>query len=380
MEMEKKERKRVVAKIKMQNQAFMLLPLLFFMLIDNWFPYDRAFLYTVIFSITVLAIYWFAYQDKMYYMFFLPATIVLALYAVFLLFGFQSLLYYYSPAFLEMLFVIVATAILGMRRRSINRIRKSTVSSIVKNMKMNNAREFFRVEQIIIALFTFHIFLMFFFKIIPQEGIGYKTNTFLYRYLPVLLCVLVIVYEQIRMWLMRKSLHNEEWLPILDDKGSVIGNVARSVSSVNPGRYRHPAIRVVLLYKGMLYLVKRPKDDYSSPDTLDFPLRGVIGFRKNVNMVLEELLAPFGGREKLKPRYLMRYNFENKRVKQTISLFVLTIRSEELLGEFQALGGKLWTEKQIEENLGKGVFSDYLEQEFPYLQNTILLAERICAE
>ena len=37
--------------------------------------------------------------------------------------------------------------------------------------------------------------------------------------------------------------------------------------------------------------------------------------------------------------------------------------------------GKLWTSKQIEENLNQGIFSDYFAQEFEYLQNTILLAE-----
>ena len=40
--------------------------------------------------------------------------------------------------------------------------------------------------------------------------------------------------------------------------------------------------------------------------------------------------------------------------------------------------GKLWTSKQIEENLGSGVFSEYFEQEFAYLQNTVLLAENFC--
>ena len=37
--------------------------------------------------------------------------------------------------------------------------------------------------------------------------------------------------------------------------------------------------------------------------------------------------------------------------------------------------GKLWSVRQIEENLGHGVFSEYFEKEFPYMKNTILLAE-----
>lgn len=65
-------------------------------------------------------------------------------------------------------------------------------------------------------------------------------------------------------------------------------------------------------------------------------------------------------------------------MKHFIHLHVVCVRSEEELGQFGLSGGKLWTSKQIEENLGSGIFSEYFEQEFPYLQNTVLLAENIC--
>ena len=54
---------------------------------------------------------------------------------------------------------------------------------------------------------------------------------------------------------------------------------------------------------------------------------------------------------------------------------MLIIRSEKMMNIVKREGGKLWTGKQIEENMGKGLFSEYFEQEFNYLQNTVLLAE-----
>jgi hypothetical protein len=36
----------------------------------------------------------------------------------------------------------------------------------------------------------------------------------------------------------------------------------------------------------------------------------------------------------------------------------------------------LWSERQIEDNMGTGIFSECFELEFEYLKNTVLLAHR----
>ena len=72
---------------------------------------------------------------------------------------------------------------------------------------------------------------------------------------------------------------------------------------------------------------------------------------------------------------MLNYTFENDKVKHMVNLYVLIIRSEKMMNIVKREGGKLWTGKQIEENMGKGLFSEYFEQEFNYLQNTVLLAE-----
>ena len=43
--------------------------------------------------------------------------------------------------------------------------------------------------------------------------------------------------------------------------------------------------------------------------------------------------------------------------------------------QMQQAGGTLWTAKQIKENMGKSLFSAYFEKEYPYLQNTVMLAD-----
>lgn len=94
-----------------------------------------------------------------------------------------------------------------------------------------------------------------------------RTERFLYRELGLVIGVLVIVYEQIRLSLMQGSLKKEMWVPVLNDNGKVIGCIARSVSRSLPKKYYHPIVRIAVVYNGMLYLVRRSKDEFVSPDT-----------------------------------------------------------------------------------------------------------------
>ena len=162
------------------------------------------------------------------------------------------------------------------------------------------------------------------------------------------------------------------------NKGKVIGCIARSVSRSLPKKYYHPIVRIAVIHNGMLYLMKRSKDAFVSPDTIDYPFHSYVLFRHSIESTVRESVGELAEQQDVNPRFLIRYTFENEKVKHLVSLYVICLRTEEQLSQCKRAGGKLWTAKQIEENLQSGVFSEYFEQEFSYLQNTILLAENFC--
>ena len=139
-------------------------------------------------------------------------------------------------------------------------------------------------------------------------------------------------------------------------------------------------VRVAVVHQGMLYLVKRGKKSFVSPDTIDYPFCSYVLFKHTIEATACETMGELGKKDDLKPRFLIRYTFENDKVKHMVNLFVVCVRSEELMEKIKRPSGKLWTTKQIEENLGAGVFSEYFEQEFGYLQNTILYAEKFLSD
>ena len=132
---------------------------------------------------------------------------------------------------------------------------------------------------------------------------------------------------------------------------------------------------MALLYQGMIYLVKRSSEDFVSPNTLDHPLHGYMLFRHSHADTLRAMLGPLADDPLIEPHCLIRYTFETHRVKHLVFLYTIRLETEAQLAAVKQAGGKLWTAKQIKENMGKSLFSAYFEKEYPYLQNTVMLAD-----
>lgn len=362
----------------LDNQAIGLLPLLLFMFLDNYFSYLLSFVIGVTFCLVCVFLFRALRKDKVYQFMLLPSAGTLVLYSLFLCLRLEPVLFIYSPLITEVLLVVVL-AIIGFTKHSVlRRIRYSKDPTYKRTQLRMILNEFYFLAQLVQSLYTLHLFMILFYSILPETMQGMRMERFLYRELGLVIGALVIIYEQIRLSLMNGSLKKEMWLPVLNDKGKVVGCIARSVSRSLPKKYYHPVVRVAVIYNGMLYLVKRPKDGFVSPDTVDYPLRNYVLFRHSIESTLKEMLGSLARDKSIMPRFLIRYTFENEKVKHLVFLYVICLRTEEQLGLLKRRGGKLWTPKQIQENLDSGVFSAYFEQEFPYLQNTILLAESLC--
>lgn len=358
----------------LDNQALGLLPLLLFMFLDNYFSYLLSFIIGITFCFVCIFLYQVLSKDKVYQFLLLPSGVTLVIYSIFLCLKLEPVLFIYSPLITEILLVVVLT-IIGFSRRAVQKkIRTSSRPTYKRTLLRTTLNEFYFIAQLVQNLYTLHLFIILVYSILPDTMQSAQTERFLYRELGVLIGVLVILYEQVRLSLMQGSLKKEMWLPVLNDGGKVVGCIARSVSRTLPKKYYHPIVRVAVMYNGMLYLIKRGKDAFVSPETIDYPFHSYVLFRHSIENTVNESVGELIEKD-VTPRFLIRYTFENEKVKHLVSLYVICLRSEEQLDLCKKAGGKLWTSKQIEENLQSGIFSEYFEQEFSYLQNTILLAE-----
>ena len=98
-----------------------------------------------------------------------------------------------------------------------------------------------------------------------------------------------------------------------------------------PKKYYHPVVRVAVIYQGMLYLVNRGKKSFVSPDTIDYPFYSYVLFRHSIESTVRETMGGLGEKEDVMPRFLIRYTFENEKVKHLVNLYVMCVRSEKVM-------------------------------------------------
>lgn len=360
----------------LNNQALGIIPLLLAIFLDLYFTsYFMALVIGLLFCLVAL-IFFFRPQKGNYFQFLLlPATITLILYCVFLFLNIKPVLYDNSPLIAEMLLVVVL-AFAGFTRRAVlYRVRHSSLPPQKRTLIRASLDEAYFIGQVLQNLYTLHLFSILIYIHLPESMKSVGAENMLYRHLGLLIGVMVIIYGHLRMHVMHGKLKKEVWLPVLNETGRVVGSMARSVSRSSSKKYFHPIVRVAVVYNGMLYLSKRGSDEYISPGLLDFPFYKYVLFRHSIEGTLKDAIGQFAEDKLIKPRFTIRYTFENDKVKHLVSLYVLNLSSEDQLKQMS--DGKLWTPAQIQGNINSNIFSEYFEKEFPYLQNTILLAESV---
>jgi len=189
--------------------------------------------------------------------------------------------------------------------------------------------------------------------------------------------VWLILKETLRIWMLEKTLHREEWLPVVNQEGTVVGRVAKSVTKGLKNKFMHPVIRVALIFNGKIYLKKRDAFCVLNPGLLDYPFEKYMQFDHNLDETVHNSVKLGCGSDDVPLRFLLKYTFENASTKRLIFLYVSVLEDETVFNKLQLKAGKLWTMKQIEDNLGLNVFSECFEMEYEYLKNTVLLAYRM---
>ncbi len=357
------------------NEAIGVFPLLLTMFLNIYFSYTISFIIGIACCFLFIFLFRSVLKNKIFQFLLIPTTITLVLSSLFFVLKIQPVLFQYSTLIAEVLMVVVL-AFTGFSKKSVMyRVRNSQIPSQRRILIRSALNESYFIGQILQNLFTLHLFIILLYVHLPDSFKTAGIENLLYHYLGVIIGIIVIIYGHIRVKIMHGSLKKEVWLPVLNEKGRVIGSMARSISEVSAKKYYHPVVRIAVVYNGMLYLIKRSKDAYVSPDLLDYPLHQYVLFRHSIEGTVNNMLGKLAEDKSLTPRFMIRYTFENDKAKHLVSLYAVSLHSEQQLEFFT--GGKLWTVKQIQDNMKAGIFCEYFEKEFPYLQNTILLAEQM---
>ncbi|MDR1356269.1 MAG: hypothetical protein LBJ58_01215 [Tannerellaceae bacterium] len=359
----------------LNNQAIGITPLLLSMILDLYISHVASFITGLSLSVLLLGVFHLFARKDIYQFLLIPVIATYLCYSVFLFFDTEMSLNLYSPIIGEVMLVSILGLAGFFKRSMLMRVRNLQLRRQV-SFRATLTEAFF-VAEILQTLYTLYLFIVLLHTHLPKasfvEDAGF-IRVF-YHYTGAAIGVLVIFYEQIRLYAMGRELKNETWLPVLNDKGRVVGRMAYSAGKKSRIRHYHPIVRVAVVYKGMLYVARREKESIVSPELLDHPFSRHVLFRHSRENTVQEIIGKLREDVSATPRFMIHYTFENKKVKQLVSLYTMILKTEEQLRLLS--DGKLWTTYQIEANLKSDIFSEYFCKEFPYLQSTILLAEHV---
>ncbi len=277
-------------------------------------------------------------------------------------------------AFVEIFFVLSLIVTRLLRSKIVIRLMKNN-NPLVKNYWAESFRVAFQAQYGL----SIHLLIVLLYFIFAS------TNSTIFDRFGIILVAqiiiaIIIANETIRLRILDKKLYKEEWLPVVTEKGDVTGRIAKSVTKDMKNRFMHPVVRVALIFKGKIYLKNRDESRLLNPGMLDYPFEKYMQYDHEIDEAVHNSIRKECGSDNIPLRFLLKYIFENSTTKRLIYLYVSVIEDEEAFNRLHLQGGKLWTEAQIEDNMGEGVFSECFELEFEYLKNTVLMVHRLTAK
>lgn len=165
---------------------------------------------------------------------------------------------------------------------------------------------------------------------------------------------------------------NEEYLPIVDPAGIIIGQSSRTYVH-NTSKLLHPVIHLHIIDRmERIFLQKRSMSKRICPGMWDTAVGGHVSYGE---MIMEALLREAQeeiGLTEFNPVFLDSYIFESSVEKELVAVFVAVGSYEFKLAEGEVDGGEYWPIREIENKLGSGLFTPNFELEFTKYKQSFL--------
>ncbi|WP_075590129.1 septation protein IspZ [Labilibacter marinus] len=176
------------------------------------------------------------------------------------------------------------------------------------------------------------------------------------------------VFELYKKKKVQSKYQEEEWLPIVDDEGAVLGKMPRSVAH-KKSMILHPVVHIqVFNAKGELYLQKRAENKLVQPGKWDTAVGGHVSAEESIELSLQREASEEIGLTDFKAQPFQRYKWESSIEKELVFAFICTTDQALKPDPAEVSEGRYWTMDEIEAYIGKEIFTPNFEHEFELLK------------
>ena len=161
---------------------------------------------------------------------------------------------------------------------------------------------------------------------------------------------------------------NEEWLPVVEEDGKIIGKAPRSLCHIGD-KILHPVVHLhVLNRNGHIYLQKRPMDKLVQPCKWDTAVGGHISFGEDLETALRREAYEEIGLENFSAKPLGSYRWDTDIESELVYYFISYDFQKIRLHSDEVVEGRFWSPSQIEKHLGQAIFTPNFEHEYRLLK------------
>ena len=169
-----------------------------------------------------------------------------------------------------------------------------------------------------------------------------------------------------------QSVSVSEWFPVVEPSGIVVGRSARDYchSGQKP---LHPVIHIHIVDRfGRIYLQKRSMKKDIQPGKWDTAVGGHVSYGESILEAVFREASEELGLLAFNPIYVTSYVFESPIERELVNVFA-AVGSFDLKPDLDEVDeGRWWPISEIEENIGKSVFTPNFESEYSELAKDLI--------
>jgi isopentenyldiphosphate isomerase/intracellular septation protein A len=332
------------------------IPLFAFIIADELWGTKPGLLVAIAFGIIELT--WYRIRDRKLDKFILLDTLLIIVLGMVSIVLDNDVFFKIKPALIG----VLMCAVLGISAFTPNNFLLNMSKRYMKGIELNDQQynQFRKNMKVMFWLFAGYTALVFYSVwFMSKEAWAFISGGLFY-----ILFGAYFLYEFAKAYLQKKKVMKEEWLPLVNTKGEIIGKAPRSICHADKN-YLHPVVHLhVINSKGEIYLQKRPMGKIIQPGRWDTAVGGHISFGEDIDTGLKREALEEIGITDFKPQLVANYIWESDVEREFVFCFISNYHGIITINRKELSDGKFWSHSKIRSALGKGIFTPNFEEEY----------------